>query len=204
MFFSFEGIDGSGKSTQARLLADALRARGFEVVDVREPGGTVLGEQIRELLLDPESQISPRAELLLFSAARAQLVEAVVRPALNRGAVVIADRLYDSSTAYQGSGRGLAEAGWMKTLHRFATAGRSPSRTYLVDVSPEEAARRRSERPHDRIEQSDRDFYSRVRAGYRGLSRSEADRIVVLDGTLSKEAIGARVLDDALALIRAM
>jgi dTMP kinase len=202
MFFSFEGIDGSGKSTQARLLADALRARGFEVVEVREPGGTVLGEQIRRLLLDPDSQISARAELLLFSAARAQLVETVVRPALNRGAVVIADRFFDSSTAYQGSGRGLAEADWMMTLHRFATAGHSPSRTYLVDVPPEEAARRRSGRPGDRMEQNDLDFYARVRASYRSLSRSEADRILLLDGTLPQETLGRRVLDDALALIQ--
>lgn len=104
MFFSFEGIDGSGKSTQARLLADALRQRGYTVLEVREPGGTDLGEHIRALLLDSDSHIADRAELLLFSAARAQLVTEVIRPALSVGSIVIADRYIDSSTAYQGGG----------------------------------------------------------------------------------------------------
>lgn len=199
MFFSFEGIDGSGKSTQAHLLADALRQRGCEVVEVREPGGTALGEQIRSLLLDPNAEITPRAELLLFSAARAQVVAEVVEPALARGAVVIADRFYDSSTAYQGAGRGIAEGQWMSDLHAFATSGLSPDRTYLVDLPPTVAASRRAGRDTDRMEQGDAAFYTAVRAAY--LRVAEAERVLVLDGTRSVEALNRQIVADALCLL---
>ena len=202
MFFSFEGIDGSGKSTQARLLADVLRQRGLEVVGVREPGGTDLGERVRDLLLNPEAEISPRAELLMFSAARAQLVDAVIRPALDRGALVIADRFYDSSTAYQGAGRELTHMAWMSSLHAFATAGLSPLRTYLIDVSPSVSMSRRSERDADRMEQGDEAFYSRVRSAYLSLRHTEADRLLVLDGTRSVSDLHAQIVSDATALIQ--
>ena len=200
MFFSFEGIDGSGKSTQARLLCDSLRQRGWEVVKVREPGGTDLGERVRSLLLDPESPIHERAELLLFSAARAQLVADVIEPALAHGAVVLADRFHDSSTAYQGGGRGLADWEWMSALHRFVTDGRSPDRTYLIDVSLDVARSRRADRASDRMERSDGAFYDRVRSAYLELSGSE--RVWVLDGAQPVEKLHAQILSDALRFLR--
>ena len=199
MFFSFEGIDGSGKSTQARLLAETLREAGREVVEVREPGGTDLGERVRSLLLDPDSDVDERAELLLFSAARAQLVARVIAPALERGAVVIADRFFDSSTAYQGGGRGLAEPEWMEALHTFATNGASPDRTYLIDVPLVTAARRRGERPADRMERGGDSFYYRVRSAY--LSLASHPRVLVLDGTHPVETLRQSVEADALALL---
>ncbi len=199
MFFSFEGIDGSGKSTQARRLADAVRRLGREVVEVREPGGTDLGERIRALLLDPEAAVHPHAELLLFSAARAQLVADVIEPALERGATVIADRFYDSSTAYQGGGRQLAAPQWMTRLHRFATAGRSPDRTYLIDVPLAVAASRRAGRDADRMESGGTAFYTRVRDAYLALS-TEA-RIQVLDGTESADDIHQAIWSDAKSLL---
>ena len=198
MFFSFEGIDGSGKSTQARLLAEELRAAGHEVVEVREPGGTSLGEAIRSLLLEPKRQIDERAELLLFSAARAQLVAEVIEPALSRSAVVIADRFYDSSTAYQGGGRQLADTDWMTRLHRFTTQSRSPDRTFLIDVPLVLAAQRRGERAQDRMEQGGDEFYSRVRASYLGL---EGDRVVVLDGRQSIEHLRQTIAAEAHGLL---
>ena len=198
MFFSFEGIDGSGKTTQARLLADALRQRGQHVVEVREPGGTDLGERVRALVLDPDRRVDARAELLLFSAARAQLVADVVEPALASGAVVVADRFYDSSTAYQGGGRGLADPEWMGSLHTFATAGRSPDRTYFIDVPLATAAARRTRRSPDRMEQGDGAFYERVRASY--LETARQDRVLTLDGTLSVPRLHTLIEADATSL----
>ena len=198
MFVSFEGIDGSGKSTQARLLAEALRSRGREVVEVREPGGTDLGERVRALLLDPGLGVASRAELLLFSAARAQLVAEVIVPALDRGAMVIADRFFDSSTAYQGAGRGL-DAEWMQTLHQFATGGVAPSRTYFVDLAPEAARARRAGRAQDRVEQAGAEFYARVAEAYREIA-ARTPRVVTLDGTLSVGTLHDRILADALAI----
>lgn len=199
MFFSFEGIDGSGKSTQARRLAEAVCQTGREVVEVREPGGTRLGEHIRDLLLDPDAEIDQRAELLLFSAARAQLVSDVVAPALQRGAVVIADRFCDSSTAYQGGGRALANPRWMTDLHQFATAGLSPDRTYLIDVALDVAASRRSGRDADRMERGDASFYTRVREAY--LTMVSTPRVMLLDGTASPDDLCRTIWRDAQSLL---
>ena len=200
MLITFEGIDGSGKSTQARKLAETLGERGATVRRVREPGGADLSERIRAILLDPEVPIADRAELLLFSAARAQLVDEVIRPALDAGEVVIADRFYDSSTAYQGAGRGLADPAYLDRFHEFVTGGLAPERTYLIDVPLEVAASRRSRREADRMEASGEAFYERVRAGYLALAERHPDRILVLDGTLSPGALHACILDDLGAL----
>jgi len=199
MFISLEGIDGSGKSTQAGLLADALRSRGREVVEVRAPGGPRLGEQVRALLLDPEAEIHPRAELLLFSAARAQLVAQTVGPVLARGAIVLADRFFDSSTAYQGAGRGLADPAWLEDFHTFVTDGLAPDRTILVDVPLEVAAQRRGDRPADRMERGGDAFYARVRAAYLALADAHPDRILVVDGTTDVKALHDRIFSDVLA-----
>ena len=203
MFFSFEGIDGSGKSTQARLLAEALRKRGYEVVEVREPGGTTLGERIRALLLDPDTEITPRAELLSFLAARAQVVDTVIAPALERGVVVIADRFTDSSVAYQGGGRGMGGAGLsVSELNAFATGGVRTARTYLVDLDPVLAvARRGARRTSDRMETGGDAFYDRVRQAYLDLSRRDPGRVVVLDGTQAVEALHAVIVEDALRVL---
>lgn len=196
MFISFEGIDGSGKSTQARLLGSALRQSGHAVREVREPGGTPLGEDVRTLLLDPTRTVNPRAELLLFAAARAQLVETVIRPALDRGDIVIADRFSDSTVAYQGGGRSVQTAEWIEAFSRFVTADVIPHRTYFIDVPVLEALSRRSSTGRDRMEQSGLAFYERVRATYMMLSQGYPERIVRLDGTQPIDALQLQVLDD--------
>lgn len=194
MLITFEGIDGSGKSTQARRLVEALRAAGRDVQAVREPGGTTLGERVRALLLDPASRIAPTAELLLFSAARAQLVEDVVRPALRSGAVVVADRFYDSTTAYQGGGRGLADVERLDDLHALATGGLAPDLTFLMDVPVDVATDRRARRAEDRMEAGGDAFFERVRAAYLALAARHPERVVVLDGTRPPNDVHAEVL----------
>ena len=196
MFISFEGIDGSGKSTQARLLAETLRQRDLEVVEVREPGGTPLGEEVRSLLLDPSQDIDPKAELLLFSAARAQLVTAFIKPALAEGAIVIADRFFDSTTVYQGEGRRVARSKWLSSLNQYTTGGLTPRRTYLVDVAVEIAAARRLGTEADRMEAAGINFYRRVREGYISLAASCGERILLLDGSRPVEEIHQTVTAD--------
>lgn len=198
MFISFEGIDGSGKSTQAQRLEVHLRRAGRAVLLVREPGGTPLAEHVRALLLAPERPVSPLAELLLFSAARAQLVEEAIRPALAAGTVVLADRFFDSTTAYQGGGRGLADLGWLSDFHHRVTGGLAPDRTYLFDVTPEVAARRREARAGrpDRMEAGGEAFFERVRAAYIALARREPDRVRVFDGALPPDWLHEQVVRD--------
>ena len=199
MLISFEGIDGSGKSTQARLLSESLRELGHTVVEVREPGGTRLGEQVRDLLLDPTSSISPAAELFLFTAARAQLTSDVIHPALEAGHIVIADRFFDSTVAYQGAGRRLASTQEILALQQLATSGLKPRRTYLVDVPIEVAAERRGDFM-DRMELSGTDFYRRVADGYRMLA-DLSSRIQTVDGTLGVDVLAKLVLEDALKVL---
>ena len=207
MLITFEGIDGSGKSTQVRLLADALRAEGRTVHVVREPGGTPLSEAVRALLLAPTSEIAPNAELLLFSSARAQLVADVIRPALGRGETVLADRFYDSTTAYQGGGRGLADPEWLGRFHAFVTGGLAPARTFLVDVPVALAAQRRggdaARDGADRMEAGGDPFFERVREAYLALARREPGRIHVLDGSQPVEALHAQILADTRGLLSA-
>jgi dTMP kinase len=186
MFVTFEGVDGSGKSTQARLLAERLRAEGREVVLTREPGGTAAGERIRELLLHGES-LAPWAEAALFAAARAQLVDEVIRPALARGADVVSDRYLDSSLAYQGVARGLGIERVLE-LNLLATSGLVPDRTFLLVLAPADAAARRDGEP-DRIESEGTAFAEEVDRAYREIALIFAKRVVLVDGGANPEDI---------------
>jgi dTMP kinase len=180
MFVTFEGIDGSGKSTQVDLLRDWLVGEGNEVVVTREPGGTELGEGIRQLVLNgPE--MTPWAEAALFASARAELAERVIRPALERGAWVVCDRYFDSSVAYQGIGRELG-VGRVLELNLAATRGLVPDRTFVLLLSPEQASSRVDDKP-DRIEREPADFQQTVDDAYRGLAAIFPQRIVPLDAT---------------------
>jgi dTMP kinase len=179
VFVTFEGVDGSGKSTQAELLRDALAAEGREVVLTREPGGTELGERARELVLNgPE--MTPWAEAALFAAARAELVARVILPALDRGADVISDRYVDSSLAYQGIARGIG-IDHVLELNLHVVQGLMPDLTVLLLLEPDEAARRAG--ATDRLEREGADFHASVDAAYRELVDRFPDRIVALDGS---------------------
>ena len=186
MFLTVEGLDFSGKTTQARKLADRL-GRRQNVVTLREPGGTRISERLRELLLDKQHlELCDAAELFLFSASRAQLVSEVIRPALQRGDIVICDRFYDSTTAYQGYGRGLnLEA--IRQINTLASGGTDPDLTIVVDIPVGEIERRRQAtgQSYDRMESSGRLFYERVRTGFRTLAEHSPERVVCLDGTRS-------------------
>jgi dTMP kinase len=190
MFVTFEGVDGSGKSTQARLLAERLVSEGREVVLTREPGGTAAGEQIRELLLHG-TDLAPWAEASLFAAARAQLVDEVIRPALARGADVVSDRYLDSSLAYQGVARGLGVERVLE-LNLLATGGLLPDRTFLLALPPADAAARRSDEP-DRIESEGAAFADEVDRAYREIARVFAKRVRVVDAAGKPEDIAETV-----------
>ncbi len=198
MFLTFEGIDGSGKSTQAELLAAWLRTQGRAVLATREPGGTPVGEALRNLVLHGD-HVSPWAEAALFAAARAEHVETAIRPALERGEDVVCDRYLDSSVAYQGIARGLGEQA-VRELNLTVTQHLLPVRTFLVLVAPEEA-RLRGGDLRDRIEREDDEFMHRVDAAYRALAASEPQRIVALDGGLPPETIAEEIRDHVRALL---
>jgi dTMP kinase len=195
VFVTFEGIDGSGKTTQAEALVEALRGEGRSVVSTREPGGTELGERIRELVLDGPN-VSGWSEAALFAAARAQLVEEVIYPALRDGADVVCDRYLDSSLAYQGLARGLGVDRVLE-LNLQATRGLLPDRTFLVVLDPEEAARR-TRRP-DRIEQEGLAFQREVDRAYRELAQLFPNRITTLDGSRSASELAKEVRDELRA-----
>ena len=198
MFVTFEGVDGSGKSTQAELAAAFLAEGGREVVATREPGGTPLGERIRELLLDgPE--MTAWSEASLFAAARAELAERVIRPALARGAIVVSDRYLDSSLAYQGVARGL---GLDRVLElNAAVADLLPDRTFVFLVDEATAAARLGRRPEDRIEREGAGFREAVQEGYRAVAERFPERIVLLDGARPAAEIAAQIREELAARV---
>lgn len=198
LFLTFEGLDGSGKTTQMRLLARRLREAGEDVAELAEPGTTEIGKKIRSILLDPAHEMmSPVAEMLLYFAARAQTVDEVLRPALERGATVLSDRWTDSTRAYQGYGRGLGLE-WIDQLDRIACRGIEPDLTVLVEIGVGEGLRRARTRNADasaaetRMDEQDRLFYERVAQGYRTLAAMYG-RIATVDGSGSVEEVGERV-----------
>jgi dTMP kinase len=203
---AFEGVEGAGKSTQLELLRRALEGRGGppegrgrEVVVTREPGGTPAGERVRSLLLDPAVELHPRAEALLFAAARAELVERVIRPALERGAVVLCDRYLDSSLAYQGGARGLG-LGPVTEVNRFATGGLVPYLVVLLDLDPADGLARRARHP-DRIEAQDLGFHRRVREAFLDLAAADPERFAVVDAAAPVDEVAAQVRSAVLALL---
>jgi dTMP kinase len=192
LFISFEGIDGAGKSTQVGLLAEYLRAAGRQVATTREPGGTELGDSIREILLHSKGHINSRAEALLYAADRAQHVALEIEPNLAAGTDVITDRYLDSSVAYQGAGRELG-AGQVRELSMFATNGLLPALTVLLDVAPEVAATRLSGGELDRLESEKVEFFAAVRAEFLKLAAAEPARWLVLDASLPVAELAAAV-----------
>lgn len=195
LFITFEGPDGSGKTTQARLLAEYLQTRGYPVIYTREPGGTEISEQIRQILLSTHNQtMRDESEVLLFSAARAQIVAELIRPALAVDKIVLCDRYYDSTLAYQGYGLGL-DLDALRAITRFATGGLVPDRTFYVDVPVETGLERRHRGKTNRLDQKGLAYHTRVRNGYLELARAEPQRFVVFDGrqTIDQVQQGIRV-----------
>lgn len=194
LFISFEGIDGVGKSTQLDLLVQFLKEQGREVVRTLEPGGTELGREIRELLLHRKGDVAPRAEALLFAADRAHHVATVVRPALERGEVVVTDRYLDSSVAYQGSGR---ELGYdqVRDISLFAVGGLLPSLTVLLDLDAAKAAARRNKTgaEPDRIESAKAEYFENVRQAFLNLAAAEPNRWLVIDAEQSVDEMQAQI-----------
>jgi dTMP kinase len=189
LFVTFEGIDRSGKTTQARMLVEALGARA---VAVREPGGTQLGEEIRALLKDPRGRIGPRAEALLFAAARSELCREVIRPALQAGRVVVSDRFVDSSLAYQGAGRGLGVEEVLE-INRWATEGLVPDLTIYLAIDPAAASGRSGQA--DRFEDEGAELQRRVHEAYEELSAAEPRRFRRVDGARPAEEVHAEVVE---------
>ena len=198
MFITFEGIDGSGKSTQIELLRDKLNSSNHNVEVFREPGGTVISEKIRSILLDPEFEIHPVTELLLFSAARSQLIAEKVQPLLKRGTVVILDRFYDSTIAYQGYGRRSVPLEQISELNAIASHQIKPDLTFYLKIDLESAQKRTASLRKDRMERAGDAFYQKVIEGFNQLARTQ-ERITTLDATLSPEELHQKVWDQVTA-----
>ena len=197
-FITLEGVDGSGKSTQASLLVERLREQRREVVALREPGGTPISEKIRVLLLDPENaEMADECELLLYEASRAQLVREVIEPALLRGAIVVCDRFYDSTHAYQHGGRGLSDA-LVSRANELGCCGLSPDVTLVLDIDPAAALARATAQGADRLEAEGLAFQQRVRKDYLALAKADPARVRVIDAAGDPELVAGRI-DAALA-----
>ncbi|NYG06576.1 dTMP kinase [Phycicoccus badiiscoriae] len=192
LFIAFEGGDGAGKSTQVALLREAFETAGRTVTVTRQPGGTPLGREIRDLVLHG-AHVAPRAEALLFAADKAHHVDQLIRPSLEHGEVVLTDRYTDSAVAYQGAGRDLG-AQEIHDLNMWAVDGLVPDLTVVVDVSAEEGRRRRGD-VHDRLEAEQDTFHEAIRAHYLAMAQGNPERYVIVDGTLSAEAIHAQVVE---------
>ena len=207
-FITFEGPEGAGKSTQLRLLAAELQSRGFEVVTTREPGGTPLAEQLRNILKTHQGAevLHPETELLLMEAARSQHAREVILPALERGAVVLCDRFYDSTTAYQGAARNI-DGALIAQLNIFAAAFREPDLTLILDLDIESGFRRAGKRQetageYDRFEAENRNFHCRVREGFLAIARKEPRRVRIIDAEGTPEEVAARIRSVADELFR--
>lgn len=202
VFITFEGGEGSGKSTQIKRLARRLQAGGVAVRSLREPGGTRVGETVREILLDPSSAgLDARAELLLYEAARAQLVAEVIEPALAAGEIVVCDRFYDSTTAYQGHARGL-DLEDVARLNMAATAGLTPHRTLLLDLDASTGLTRAvGSGQADRLEAEDLHFHERVRSGFLAIAAAEPRRVQVVDASGTADDVEKRVWDAVVDLV---
>ncbi len=195
---TFEGIDFSGKSAQARLLRDALIELDFPVLFLREPGGTEISEKIRQVLLDIQHALmNKKTELLLYSAARAQIVSERIAPSLDQGQVVVCDRYFDSTTAYQGYGRQI-DLDFIDKLHSFVADKIEPNLTFLIDLDPEEALKRKKATTveKDRLDRETLEFHKRVRNGYLQIARTESKRFVTIDGSRSIQVIQQQILDE--------
>ena len=206
LFITFEGIDGSGKSTQMRMLASVLRMRGLDVVSTREPGGTPFGKRLRGALLDMHEHVDPLAELLLFASDRAQHVSTLLRPALESGHFVLSDRYADATKAYQGAGRGFPPE-LIREVIELATAGLKPDLTLIFDLSVAECVARARRRVHDghkgdRLDSEDAAFHTRVRNAYLEIAREEPERVRLIDASGSIEETHALVLDVIMRFIK--
>lgn len=199
LFITFEGADGCGKSTQMQLLKEYLINKGYEIVETREPGGKGLGEKIREILLNYDGEVSNRCESFLFLADRAQNIDVIVKPAIQQGKIVLCDRHTDSSVAYQGYGRGL-DINEINRLNNLSTGGLKPDLTYVFDVDIETSMQRVGSEK-DRMENSGKEFFNRVRQGYLELAKQEPKRIRVIDSTKTIEDVFADVLKELDALL---
>jgi dTMP kinase len=201
LFVSFEGGEGVGKSTQVARAAAWLRGQGHDVVETREPGGTVLGQELRRLVLDPAGQITPRAETLIYAADRAHHVETLIQPALAAGRAVLTDRYIDSTLAYQGAGRGLTVGG-ARVITAWATGGLLPDLTVLLDLDPREGLARAGARSSfDRLEAASLEFHDAVRAGFLALAEEAPDRYLVLDASAGPDEVAARVQEELRRLV---
>jgi dTMP kinase len=205
LFISMEGPDGAGKSTQIELLQEYLADKGYETIITREPGGTVISEAIRGIILNKDySEMSPNTELLLYAAARAQLVHEVIRPALEAGKAVICDRFLESSVVYQGIARGLG-IDKVYAVNDYALEGLRPQLTILLDLDAEEGLRRKKNQAElDRMEAAGLEFHQKVAEGYRFLAERDSNRIMRISATLPREDIHAKIVKEVEARINKM